>query len=114
MIEEKTRVNHLNLIRSQEMTEIAERAMQDKDENQVKWEKLYMTNKLVAKLLRDKMDKEMSKFFIVESAFKTIKISTGVSDADTLVEKFLNKESAYGDLLGKIAENEKRIEELKI
>lgn len=50
-----------------------------------------MTNKFVAKLLRDKMDKEMSKFFIVESAFKTIKISTGVSDAETLVEKFLNK-----------------------
>ena len=39
--------------------------MQDKDENQVKWEKLYYTNKFVAKLLRDKMDKEMSKFFVV-------------------------------------------------
>ena len=57
MIAEKTKVNHLNMIRSQEMTEIAERAMQDKDENQVKWEKLYLSNKLVAKLLRDKMDK---------------------------------------------------------
>lgn len=85
------------------MTQIAERAMQDKDENQLKWEKLYLSNKLVSKLLRDKMDKEMAKFFTVESTFKTIKISTGVSDGQTLVEKFLNKESAYGDLLGKIA-----------
>jgi hypothetical protein len=33
----------------------------------------------------------MQKFFIVESAFKTIKIATGVSDAETLVQKFLNK-----------------------
>ncbi len=38
----------------------------------------------------------MSKFFVVESAFKNIKISTGVNDAETLVHKFLNKESAYG------------------
>ena len=45
----------------------------------------------------------MSKFFVVESAFKNIKISTGVSDAETLVQKFLNKESAYGELLGRIA-----------
>ena len=55
----------------------------------------------------------MSKFFVVESAFKTIKIATGVNDTETLVQKFLSKETAYGDLLGKIAENEKRIEELK-
>ena len=101
------------LLRSQEMKEIAERAMQDKDDDQIKWEKLYLSNKFVSKLLRDKMDREMEKFFTVESAFKTIKISTGVNDADTLVTKFLNKESAYGDLLGKIAENEQRITELK-
>lgn len=63
------------------MQEIAERAMQDKDDNEKNWEKLYLANKLVSRLLRNKMDKEMNKFFIVESAFKTIKISTGVSDA---------------------------------
>lgn len=45
----------------------------------------------------------MNKFLVVETAFKTIKIATGVSDAESLVQKFLNKESAYGDLLGKIA-----------
>ena len=33
----------------------------------------------------------MKKFFTVETAFKTIKIATGVSDADSLVDKFLNK-----------------------
>lgn len=87
--------------------------MQDKDGNEKKWEKLYLTNKLVTKMLKDKMDKEMSKFSVVENAFKTIKIATGVSDAETLVKKFLNKEADYGDLLGRIAQNEKRIEFLK-
>lgn len=79
--------------------------MQDKDDSEKNWMKLYLTNRLVSRLLRNKMDKEMNKFFLVETAFKTIKIATGVSDAETLVQKFLNKESAYGDLLGKIAEN---------
>ena len=55
----------------------------------------------------------MEKFSAVENAFKNIKISTGVSDAVTFTQKFLNKESAYGELLGKIAENETRIEILK-
>ena len=57
MIDERQRLNEFNMLRSTEMMDIAERAMQDKDENQLKWEKLYMTNKLVAKLLRDKMDR---------------------------------------------------------
>lgn len=73
------------------MMDIAERALQDKDGSEKSWEKLYLTNKFLAKMLRDKMDKEMTKFFMVESAFKNIKISTGVSDAEALVSKFLNK-----------------------
>lgn len=85
--------------------DIAERAMQDKDDNEKNWEKLYLTNKFLSRMLRDKMDKEMSKFFVVESAFKSIKIATGVNDAETLVNKFLNKERSYGELLGRIAEN---------
>lgn len=46
-------------------------------------------------------------------AFKNIKIATGVSDAQELIFKFLNKEQVYGELLSKIADNEKRIGELK-
>jgi hypothetical protein len=33
----------------------------------------------------------MSKFYVVETAYKNIKIATGVSDTQTLVNKFLNK-----------------------
>lgn len=55
----------------------------------------------------------MEKFNLVEMAFKTIKIATGVSDAQELIFKFLNKEQVYGELLSKIADNEKRMTELK-
>lgn len=37
----------------------------------------------------------------------------GVNDAKTLVNKYLNKEAVYGELLSKIADNEKIIERLK-
>lgn len=39
------------------MEEIAERAMQDKDDSEKNWMKLYLTNRLVSRLLRNKMDK---------------------------------------------------------
>jgi hypothetical protein len=39
------------------MMDIAERALQDKDGSEKSWEKLYLTNTFLAKMLRDKMDK---------------------------------------------------------
>ncbi len=65
-------------------------------------------------MLTGKMDREMMKFSLVETAFKNIKIATGTTDTATMVEKFLNKESAYGELLSKIADEEKRIKGLKV
>ena len=52
---------------------------------------IHLTNLFVNRMLRDKISSEMAKFKTVESAFKTIKTSTGVSDAKTLVSKYLNK-----------------------
>ena len=49
------------------------------------------------------MAREMLKFNVVEVAFKNIKTATGVTNGQNLVNKFLNKENAYGELLGKIA-----------
>lgn len=37
----------------------------------------------------------------------------GVSDAKTLINKYLSKESVYGELLGKISDNERDINDLK-
>lgn len=59
------------------------------------------------------MNREMIKFNIVEVAFKNIKTATGINNVETLVKKFLSKESTYGDLLGKIADNERVIAGLK-
>jgi hypothetical protein len=55
----------------------------------------------------------MNKFKIVETAFKNIKIATGTADTVELVDKFLNKETVYGELLSKIAESERKIDSLK-
>lgn len=37
------------------------------------------------------MNREMIKFNTVETAFKQIKTSTGVNNAEVLVKKYLNK-----------------------
>jgi hypothetical protein len=47
-------------------------------------------------MLRNKIEKEMEKFKVVEFAFKEIKTATGVNDAKNLVHKYLNKEAVYG------------------
>ena len=70
-------------------------------------------HKFVGTVLRDKMEREMSKFRVVETAFKNIKIATGTADTVELVNKFLNKETVYGELLSKIADSEKKIGTLK-
>jgi hypothetical protein len=98
-------VNENTEIRQAEMKEIAENALQDKDGKEKNWQKVYLCHRFVEKVLRDKMNREMVKFNVVETAFKNIKTVTGVNNGDTLVKKFLNKEKAYGELLGKIAEN---------
>ena len=54
----------------------------------------------------------MKKFEVVEKAFKNIKLSTGVVNAESIVNKYIYRESVYGKLLDSIAHKEKKIEEL--
>ena len=91
------------------MKEVAIATIQDKDIKEKSWYKCYLCHQFVENILRDKMTREMMKFNVVEVAFKNIKTATGVSNAQTLIKKFLNKEDTYGDLLGKIAENQRMI-----
>ncbi|CAD8057422.1 unnamed protein product [Paramecium primaurelia] len=93
--------------------EIAEHASNDKDASEKKWRKLLLVHKVVHSLLKNKMEKEMEKFQVVETAFQEIKTATGISEAQEIVQKFLTKEATYGQLLGTIAENEKKIDHLK-
>lgn len=55
----------------------------------------------------------MNKYRGVEKAFQEIKASTGISEANEIVHKFLNREQTYSQLLISIADYEKRIEDLK-
>ena len=87
------------------MDTIASQAMTDLSKEEKQWKEVYATHKFMDKMLKYKIQREMNKFNMVETSFKTIKIATGVTDAKTMVAKFLSKQQIYGDLLSKIAEN---------
>jgi hypothetical protein len=55
------------------MIEIAENTLSEKDNSEKKWYKVYLCQRFVQRLLRDKMAREMKKFGTVETAFKNIK-----------------------------------------
>jgi hypothetical protein len=80
MISEKVALNENSELRKSEMKEIAENTLQDKDQKEKNWYKVYLSCRFVEKLLRDKMTREMIKFNTVEVAYKNIKTSTGVSN----------------------------------
>ncbi len=46
----------------------------------------------MSNLLKQKMEREMKKFDVVESAFQKIKTATGVSESEEIVSKFLSRE----------------------
>ena len=76
MIEERLHLQVVNQEREADLNEIAERAMQDKDQNEKQWRQILLTHIYLNKLLSDKIEKEMEKFHIVEFAFKEIKTAT--------------------------------------
>lgn len=86
------------------MKEVAETTLAEKDQKEKNWYKVYLCQRFVEKMLRDKMDREMNKFNSVEMAYKNIKTATGVSTTEALISKFLNKQTTYGNMLGKIAQ----------
>ncbi len=65
MIEEKNSLLEYTTMRSVEMKEIAESALQDKDGKEKNWYKVYLCHRFVEKFLKDKMQREMHKFATV-------------------------------------------------
>lgn len=55
----------------------------------------------------------MKQYQEVEKSFQKIKASTGLSDAKEIVNKFINREQTYSELLISIADYERKIDELK-
>lgn len=62
--------------------------------------------------MKKKMEKEMERSFFIEGAFQKIRASTGHSDVQEVVHKFLTRERTYGHLLTAVSKNESKIEGL--
>lgn len=62
MIEEKLQLQNVNNGREMDLVEIAERAIQDKDQSEKQWRRIFLTHIFVNRMLRNKIDKEMEKF----------------------------------------------------
>ena len=72
-----------------------------------------MVHKFLAFFLKKKMERELKRFAVVEDAFKKIKSSTGISDPNDIIRKYIGREEIYGQLLMSIAASEKKLEDLK-
>ena len=56
----------------------------------------------------------MKKFHNLEEAFQKIRTSTGNSDVQEMVTKFISRENTYAQLLTAVSENEKKLDQLRI
>ncbi len=81
-------------------------AMYGKMPEEQEQKKVLTVNLLLKKMLKQKMELEMERFSEVETAFRKIQQDTSVKKADEFVEKFLNREKKYGELLDSISRNE--------
>jgi hypothetical protein len=75
-------------------------------------EKFYI-QKLWNAFMKKKMEKEMQNSKVIDDAFKEIKTATRVTDVQEMVKKFLTRESTYSQLLAKVSEFERHMENLK-
>mmetsp|Transcript_31182 Transcript_31182/g.47738 ORF Transcript_31182/g.47738 Transcript_31182/m.47738 type:complete len:136 (-) Transcript_31182:574-981(-) len=73
-----------------------------------------MVQKLWCAFLKKKMENEMKKFHNLEEAFQKIRTSTGNSDVQEMVTKFLTREQTYAQLLTAVSENEKKLDQLRV
>ena len=88
-------------------------AMTDKLPEEKEWEKIYYANIFLKRMLKVKMERLMVEHSKVELAFHHMKQETSLRDANELIDRFLNKEQYYGQLLESISEKEERLEALK-
>lgn len=78
-------------------------AMTDKLPEEKEWNKIFLSNLFLKNLLKSRMAHLMEQHSHTEVSFRVIKQQTSIKDADELVERFLNKEQYYGQLLDSIS-----------
>ncbi len=100
--------------RVRRQSEIAEAAAnENKDSNEIKLRENLLVQKLWSSFFKKKMEGEMDKSRLIEDAFQKIRASTGHSDVQEIVHKFLTREQTYAQLLGAVSDNEKKFESLR-
>lgn len=72
-----------------------------------------MVQKMWSAFLKKKMEKEMKRTYEIEDAFQKIRSSTGLTDVQEIVHKFLTREQTYSQLLMAVSDNERKIDNLR-
>lgn len=99
------------VVRQAEIAEQAANAQQDPEETRLR--QGYLLHKFWWHALQRKLEKDKAQSIEIEEAFQSIKIATGLSDVQEIVEKFLTKEQTYSRLMQAVTETEQRVEQLK-
>ena len=97
--------------RQQEIAEAA--ANENKDSNELKMLESFMVQKMWSQFMKRKMDREMKRTYEIEDAFQKIRASTGLTDVQEIVHKFLTREQTYSHLLMAVSDNERKIDNLR-
>lgn len=88
-------------------------AAENKDSEEEKKREEFMVQHIWGVFLKKKMESEMGKSKGIEDAFQKIRNATGLSDVSDIVQKFLQREETYGNLLIAVSDSEKKIDILK-
>ena len=97
--------------KNQEIAETA--ANESKDSSELKMRHHLYINKLWNNFMRKKMEKEMRASQQIDDAFKQIKTATGVTDVQSMVFRFKQREQTYTQLLTTVSDHEGRVDILK-
>ena len=97
--------------KNQEIAETA--ANESKDSSELKMRHHLYINKLWNNFMRKKMEKEMRASQQIDDAFKQIKTATGVTDVQSMVFRFKQREQTYTQLLTTVSDHEGRVDVLK-
>lgn len=77
-------------------------AMVDKLPEEKEWNKILMASIFAKGMLKSKMQGLINRYQDIEMRFHKIKQATSVKTAQDFIERFLDREQNYGELLGQI------------
>jgi len=94
--------------RTEHIQNIADNAAAEVDFDQKQYNELLLTHKFLKFFLKNKIDRQVRRYESSEKAFQKIKASTGLTDLNEIISKFLGREEKYSELLISIADSERK------